>query len=69
MTPPMVFGVPFYVDDEKNPIEVSHEELLALRSFGLVRWSFRDRRFENSVGQKVEALAFLDAMRAGAREK
>jgi hypothetical protein len=65
MTPPIVFGVAFYLDDEENPVEVSHDELLALRTFGLVRWNFENRHFENPIGREKEATAFLKEFRAG----
>jgi hypothetical protein len=65
MTPPIVFGVAFHIDDQEEPLEVSHDELLALRTFGLVIWDFKLRHFRNAVDRKAEALAFIREFRAG----
>jgi hypothetical protein len=71
MTTRAVFGVALWVGDDEDPIEVSHEELLALRAFGTdtYRPFFNDvtKRFEVRGFDRYrgEVHAFLKEFRAG----
>lgn len=63
MTRP-VFGVAFHIDGRDEPLEVTHEELLALRAFDHVAFDPRKCRFRN-LGASAEVLAFIKEFRSG----
>lgn len=61
------FGVGLYpFSDEEDPIEVSHDELLALRAFDLVYFSgHAPGRFRIPAGNEKDVSRFLKQYRAG----